>query len=112
MEIPFLIGLAVGAVWALSAIFSLCVVRTKQSEREHEVGMETMINCAFSLHAENAKLRLALAAGAMTEEGKKIAAMTTTALDSVIAAEKEAIEQDKPNMVTSQKGECSLEVKQ
>ena len=40
--------------------------------------------------AENAKLRVALAAGVMTEEGKKVAAMTTAALDALIGTEEVA----------------------
>jgi hypothetical protein len=38
------------------------------------------------LAAENAKLRVSLAAGEMTEEGKKVATITMAALDAVIAA--------------------------
>jgi hypothetical protein len=37
-----------------------------------------------TLTAENANLRVALAAGEMTEEGKKVATMTMEALKSVI----------------------------
>ena len=46
--------------------------------------------CDDRLTAENAKLRVALAAGEMTEEGKKVAAMTMAALDAVIGPEEVA----------------------
>lgn len=88
MLTTFLVGLALGAAWALGAIFSICIVRTKESWKEHEAGMDAMLSCVFFWQAENAKLRLALAAGAMTDEGKKIATKAMAALDSVIAAAK------------------------
>jgi hypothetical protein len=46
----------------------------------------------YALVAENAHLRLSLAAGEMKEDSKKIATMTMAALDGVITDEKAAIE--------------------
>lgn len=90
--VTFLVGVALGAAWALGAIFSICVVRTKEKWKEHEAGMDAMLDCVFFWQAENAKLRLALAAGEMTDEGKKIATKAMAALDSVIAAAKEKMQ--------------------
>jgi hypothetical protein len=42
------------------------------------------------LTADNAKLRVSLTAGTMTEEGKKVAEMTLDALGAMISAEKVA----------------------
>ena len=92
--VTFLVGVALGFAWALGAIFSICVVRTKESWKEHEAGMDAMLDCVFLRQAENTKLRLALAAGAMTDEGKKIATKAMAALDSVIAAAKEEMQRN------------------
>jgi hypothetical protein len=111
MLITFLVGLGLGAAWALGVIFSVCVVRTKESWKEHEVGMDAIFMCVFFWQAENAKLRLALAAGAMTDEGKRIAAMTMAALDKVIAAAKDETQESAPSLVTTREPACSLENK-
>lgn len=112
MLMPFLVGVAAGAAWALGAIFSICVVQTKESWKEHEVGMDTMFICVFFWQAENARLRLALGAGAMTDEGKKIATKTMAALDKVIAAAKEEMQESAPSPVTAHEPACSPEDKQ
>ena len=91
MLVPFLIGLALGAAWALGAVFSICVVRTKESWKEYEASMDTMRSFIDMLRAENGKLRISLATGSKTEEGKKIAAITMAALSKVIRATSRAV---------------------
>jgi len=91
MLVPFLIGLVLGAAWALGVIFSMCVVELKEKRHEHNHVATAVRYRVYALEAENAQLRIALAAGQMTEEGKKIATMTMAALDAVIAAANEAI---------------------
>lgn len=86
--ISLLIGAAVGAVLTLAAIISNCVVKSKAAWEEQQITNCAMRSRLHLLVAENSHLRVALAAGAMTEEGKKVAAMTMAALDAVIAAEK------------------------
>jgi hypothetical protein len=90
MWIPFLIGLALGFAWALGVIFAVCEVQTKKAAEERSANTKAMLTGFNRLNAENAKLRVFLAAGEMTEEGKKVATMTMAALDGVIAAAKKA----------------------
>jgi hypothetical protein len=94
MLVPFLIGVVVGAVWALTAIFSICVVVTKVKWHEHSHVSTAVCYRVSAVEAENAQLRVSLAAGQMTEEGKKIATMTMAALDAVIAAAKKEVAHD------------------
>lgn len=90
--VTFLVGAAVGVALTLAVIFENCEVETKKSWKEDRQVRDAMLRCVRELAAKNAQLRLSLAAGEMTEDGKKIAAMTMAALDSVIAARKEAIQ--------------------
>lgn len=93
MLTTLLIGVALGAAWALGVIFSMCVVETKEKWHEHSHVVTALCNRVHALVAENAQLRVSLAAGEMTEEGKKVATMTIAALDAVVAAANEAIEE-------------------
>lgn len=95
MLTTLLIGVALGAAWALGVIFTLCEVTTKEKGHERSHVVTALCNRAFALVAENAQLRVSLAAGEMTEEGKKVATMTMAALDAVIAAANEATEESK-----------------
>lgn len=88
MLIPFLIGFAVGAGMALTSIFTGFKVKTKEQWEEYEAQRLSWRTCLDKVTAENANLRVALAAGEMTEDGKKVAAMTMAALETIIAAEK------------------------
>jgi hypothetical protein len=90
MLTTILIGAAIGAGLAVAVILGAFELRTKEMCKEQEVATRTFIMRIFTLTAENAQLRVALAAGEMTEEGKKIAAMTMAILDAVIAAPKKA----------------------
>jgi hypothetical protein len=86
--VMILIGAAIGASLTLAVVLGGFKVHSKEAWEEHELTMRTSQTRVFTLTAENAKLRVSLAAGEMTEDGKKVAAMTMAALDTVIAAEK------------------------
>lgn len=91
MLTPFLIGVVVGAGLTLLTIFLNFVVKTRESWEEHEQTMAAAHSCVRKVVAENAQLRVALAAGEMTADGKKVATMTMAALETVIAAERVAL---------------------
>ena len=82
-----LIGAVVGAGLTLAAILGAFKVKTKESWEEQEQKMEALRSCFHAMVAINAKLRVSIAAGEMTEDGKKVATMTMAALDAVMAAE-------------------------
>jgi hypothetical protein len=86
----FLIGAAIGAGLTVAFVLNTCKVHTKVKWKEFEVEMATQRKQLYMVTAENARLRVALAAGEMTADGKKVAAMTMAALDAVIATEKVA----------------------
>lgn len=79
-----LIGAAVGAGLAVAAILGTCKVQSRDEWDKEQTRMENFRTCMYVTMAENAKLRLALAAGEMTEDGKVVAAMTMAALNAVI----------------------------
>jgi RsiW-degrading membrane proteinase PrsW (M82 family) len=80
----FLIGAAIGAGFTVAFVLNYCKVHTKMKWKEFEVELGTQRNQLYMVTAENARLRVALAAGEMTADGKKVAAMTMAALDAVI----------------------------
>jgi hypothetical protein len=88
--VMILIGAAIGVSLTVSVVLGCYKVHTKDAWEEYEVTMRATQTRVFALTAENAKLRVSLAAGEMTEDGKKVAAMAIAALDTVIAAEKAA----------------------
>jgi hypothetical protein len=97
MITTLLIGVALGACWACGVIFSLCVVTKKEDwKAEHDLKMAVCMR-VFRLEAENARLRLGLAAGEMTGDGKKIATMAMAALDAISTAESQALLKQKPS---------------
>jgi hypothetical protein len=107
----FLVGTVVGAGLAVAAMFGAFKVQTKESwEADCQLGVAVRLR-VYALVAENAQLRLSLAAREMTEEGKKVAAMTMAALDSVIGPAKEAINASAPNAVTAHEPALRLEDK-
>ncbi len=113
MLTTLLIGGVLGGLLVVGVIFSTCVVETKEKRHEHNQVATAVRYRVYALEAENAQLRIALAAGQMTEEGKKIATMTMAALDAVIAAAaKEVMQESAPSPVTSQEPACTLEDKQ
>jgi len=97
----FLVGTLVGVGVAVAAILGAFKVQTKESWKEEEARMNTMHTFARMSLAENARLRVSLAAGEMTEEGKRVAAMTMAALHAVSAAASKAILEGGPGPVTS-----------
>jgi hypothetical protein len=86
--VMILIGAAIGASLTAAVMLGGFKVHTRDAWEEYEVTMKATATRMFALTAENAKLRVSLAVGEMTEDGKKVAAMTMAALDTVIAAEK------------------------
>ena len=108
MLTPYLIGAAIGAALILAAIFGVFEVKTKEAWEQEEKRHDAAFTCLLLLQAENAKLRVALAAGEMTEDGKKIATMTMAALKAVITAAKERFEEIDRSPATSQEPAQSL----
>ena len=86
----FLIGAAIGAGLGVAFIFGNFKVQTKAKWAAIERQIIAYGENAVKLTAENSKLRVALAAGQMTADGKKVATMTMAALDTLIATEKVA----------------------
>ena len=87
---PFLMCSAVGMVCAAGLIFANFKVQTKEKWEEFQREMSAKRKYVEMVTAENAKLRVALSVGVLTEEGKKVAAMTMAALDAVIGPEEAA----------------------
>ena len=82
MWMMLLIGAAIGAGLTVTVILGEYKVQPKEKWEEFELSMTAQRSLVDALTAETARLRVALAAGEMTEEGKQIAAMTMAALDS------------------------------
>lgn len=97
MWTTLLIGVALGACWACGVIFGTCEVQTKENwKADHELRMAVCMR-VFRLEAENARLRLFIAAGEMPEGGKKIARMAIAALGTVASTESQALPNDEPS---------------
>jgi len=79
------IAAVIGAIVGAGAIVGTFDVRSRQKAAEGRRSNEIWKTLAFLAHAQNARLRVSIAAGGLTEEGKKIAAMTMTALDAATA---------------------------
>ncbi len=90
MFIVFLIGLAIGAGLALLVIFLNYKVKDREWWEKQERAMETAHSCTRKLVAENAQLRVAFAAAEVTEDAKKVAAMTMAAFETNITATENA----------------------
>ena len=86
----FLIGAEIGVGLTLLVVLDFFKLHTKQEWREFEFEKATQRKYFDKVMAENAKLRVALAAGEMTEDGRKVAAMTMASLDAVIGTESAA----------------------
>ena len=104
MLTTILIGAAIGAGLAVAVILGAFELRTKEGWKEEELKIRTLCMRVFTLTAENAQLRVALATDEMTEDGKNVAAMTMAALDAVKAAAQEASLGSEPRPVTAQEG--------
>jgi hypothetical protein len=107
--VTFLVGAVVGVGLTVAVILGAFKVQTKESWEADYLFVAGVHSRAYALLAENAQMRVSLAAGEMTEEGKKVATMTMAALDAVIAAANEAIRAGEPSPVTSQEPARSLE---
>lgn len=88
--VTVLIGPLVGAGITLLWMFLNFQVRKKEWWEEQERKMAIAHSCVEKVVAENVQLRVALAAGEMTEDAKKVAAMTMAALHPVSATGTEA----------------------
>jgi hypothetical protein len=82
--IGLLIGAAIGAGATAAGIFTSYHVQTRESWEESRITLDAIISRMHKLVAENAKVRVALATGAMAADAKKVAAVTMAALDAVI----------------------------
>ena len=102
MWIAFLIGLVVGAGAAVGFIMEGYEIHTKADWEEYMQMIDALGTRVDKLTAENASLRVALAAGEMTEEGKKVASLTMAVLEGVSTAASDAIQESKPSSKTSQ----------
>lgn len=89
----FLIGVAIGAGLTAAGIFTNYHVQTRQAWEESRITLDAIISRMHKLVAENAKVRVALATGAMAEDAKKVAAVTMAALDVVIDTGKVAMQE-------------------
>ena len=107
MLAPYLIGGVLGAALALAAILGGFKVQTKESWEEGETRTNALSTGFHMVMAENARLRVSLAAGEMTEEGKKVAAMTMAALSAVITTHTDVILTGSPNPV--QEPACEMD---
>lgn len=109
--VTFLVGAAIGVAIAAAAILGGCKVQTREEWEQEQLRTNTCRTAFWIEKAQNAKLRLALAAGEMTEDGKKVAAMTMAALNAVITADKERFEERESSPVAAQEPALTLEDK-
>jgi hypothetical protein len=86
----FLFGAAIDAGFTVACILAGFNVQSREAWDEFQMAMRAQRKLGDTLTAENSKLRVALAAGEMTKDGKKVAAMTMAALDAVIGTEEAA----------------------
>ena len=86
MWIAFLIGLFIGACAVVGFILEGYEVHKKADWEEYMQMIDALGTRVDKLTAENASLRVALAAGEMTEEGKKGALLTMAAPNAVNSA--------------------------
>jgi len=86
MFIVFLMGIAIGIGLTLLMIFSCFKVRDREWWEKREREMNALHSSVNKVVAENAQLRVAFAAAEVTEDAKKVAAMTLAALETDITA--------------------------
>ena len=103
MFVTILIGAVIGAALAVGVIINAFEVETKESGKASRQISVALRSRVYVLTAENAKLRLSLAAGEMTEDGKTIAATAIAALDAVHAEAEEAVLGSLPGLAASRK---------
>jgi hypothetical protein len=84
------IGALIGAIVIAGAIFGTLEHSMWQKEQRDNQYWITLVYLAM---AENAKLRLSLAEGQMTEDSKKVAAMTVDAIETVLASKRDELQE-------------------
>ena len=84
------ISAAFGAGLTLAILLVCFKMQTKEAWQRFQLEMNAHRKHVDKWTAENSKLRVALAAGEMTQDAKKVAAMTMAALDAIIGTEKVA----------------------
>lgn len=84
-------GLVIGAGLALVGIFGNYKVQDREWWEEHERKVTGLHSGLNKMVAENAELRVAIAAAERTEDAKKVAAMTLAALGTTITAATEVV---------------------
>lgn len=89
----FLIGAAVGVGFTLLVIFLNYKVQDREWWEEYERKVMATQSCLRKKVAENAQLRVVLAAGEATEDAKKVAAMIMAAFEADITTADESGEQ-------------------
>jgi hypothetical protein len=91
------IAAVIGAIVGAGAIVGIFDVRSREKAAEAQRSNEIWKTLLFLAMAQNAKLKVSLAAGEVTAEGKKIAAMTVAALDAAFARERPALLKAEPS---------------
>lgn len=86
-------GLVIGVGLTLAGIFVNYKVESKEWWEEYERKSMATQSCIRKTMAENAKLRVALAAAATAEDAKKVAAMTMAAFDADISIPDQSTQQ-------------------
>src|SRR5262245_54059752 len=86
MIVALIGGLAAGVGATLAFILPNYKLKTNEECEAEEVERKALDMLVTKKMVENARLKVALASGAMTEEGKKVAAMTMAALETVIVS--------------------------
>jgi hypothetical protein len=86
----FVIGAVVGSGFTLLGIFMNYKVKDREWWEEYERETEAARSGLKKAVAENAQLRVALAAGEMTEDAKKVATMILASFDAAIAGTENA----------------------
>ena len=89
--IVFLMGLVIGIGLTLLGIFMRYKVEDREWWEEYEREVTGLRSGLNKMVAENAELRVALAAAERTEDAKKVAAMTLAALGTTITTATEAM---------------------
>ena len=106
MLAPYLIGAAIGAALAVGFILGNFNLKKSEAWEQKERLHENTNTCLVLVQAENARLRVALAAGEMTEEGQRVAAMTMAALREVISAESRLLLRSLPDPLAAYEAAC------
>jgi cell shape-determining protein MreC len=108
MIMTFLIVAGIGAAIVLGFILNVYEVQKKEAARESRQLSAAIQSRLYALEAENAKLRMWLASGEMTTQGKTIAAKVMAALDVAHAEAEEARRKSFSQTVVPRNGTSAL----